>query len=83
MPERAPHATRRPRPPRRCGVTARFFERLEHARIGAGLTIDDLAARAGVCRALYFTLRRGRSCNLDRADALARAAGKSLAELLA
>ena len=81
MSDRAPHRKRalRSRP---VTLTARFFARLEEARIAGGMDVDALTQAAGVSRALYFTLRRGRSVNLERAEALAHAVGRTLAELV-
>lgn len=64
-------------------VPARFGARVRAARTRQGLTLDDLAAAAGISRAALSNLERGEhSPSLTAASNVARALGISLAQLL-
>ena len=64
-------------------ITMRFGARVRTARQRQGLTLDALAAAAGISRATLSNLERGEhSPSLTAATNVARALGVSLAELL-
>jgi transcriptional regulator with XRE-family HTH domain len=64
-------------------VSARFGARVRAARLQQGLTLDALAAAAGISRAALSNLERGEhSPSLTAATNVARALGVSLAQLL-
>src|SRR6188508_879411 len=64
-------------------VTIRFGARVRTARQRQGLTLDGLAAAAGISRATLSNLERGEhSPSLTAATNVARALGLSLAQLL-
>ena len=64
-------------------VTSRFGARVRAERIRQGLTLDALAAAAGVSRATLSNIERGEhSPSLNAATDVARTLGVSLAQLL-
>jgi transcriptional regulator with XRE-family HTH domain len=64
-------------------VSSRFGARVREARSQQGLTLDELAAAAGISRATLSNLERGeQSPSLNAATDVARALGVSLAQLL-
>jgi transcriptional regulator with XRE-family HTH domain len=64
-------------------IPVRFGARVRAARTRQGLTLDDLAAAAGISRAALSNLERGEhSPSLTAASTVARALGISLAQLL-
>jgi transcriptional regulator with XRE-family HTH domain len=64
-------------------ASSRFGARVREARSHQGLTLEELAAAAGVSRATLSNLERGEhSPSLNAATDVARALGVSLAQLL-
>src|SRR5690242_17526219 len=64
-------------------VSSRFGARVREARSQQGLTLDELAAAAGISRATLSNLERGEhSPSLNAATDVARALGVGLAQLL-
>ena len=64
-------------------ASSRFGARVREARSRQGLTLEELAAAAGVSRATLSNLERGEhSPSLNAATDVARALGVSLAQLL-
>src|SRR5919107_6040399 len=64
-------------------ISSRFGARVREARSQQGLTLEELAAAAGISRATLSNLERGEhSPSLNAATNVARALRVSLAELL-